>query len=84
MTGLARDEIVKNCLIDYAAEQFEVVSYQALIEAATKAGDSETAVVCQQIMLEDQMMADRIIRSLPSVVIAHVAAPETQLAAASE
>jgi ferritin-like metal-binding protein YciE len=84
MTGLAKDEIVKNCLIDYAAEQFEVVSYQALIEAARQAGDSETAVVCQQIMLEDQMMADRIIRSLPGVVADHVATPDTELAVAGE
>jgi ferritin-like metal-binding protein YciE len=26
MTGLARDEVVKNCLVDHAAEHFEVAS----------------------------------------------------------
>ncbi len=68
MTGLARDEIVKNALVDYAAENFEVASYRALIAAATEVGDLETAAVCEQIMREDQAMAERIQQSLPGIV----------------
>ncbi len=71
MTGLAEDEVVKNCLVDYAAEQFEVISYQALIEAASQIGDTQTVQVCEQIMREDQAMAERIVAALPTVISAH-------------
>lgn len=68
MTGFARDEIVKNALMDYAAEHFEVASYQALIAAATDIGETQIAATCEQIMREDQAMADRIEQNLPSIV----------------
>jgi ferritin-like metal-binding protein YciE len=71
-----RDEVVRNCLVDYAAEQFEVVAYQALIEAASQVGDVQTVRVCEQIMREDQAMADHIVRSLPIVVAAQLADQE--------
>ena len=68
MTGMYRDEIVKNFLMDYAAEQFEVASYRALIAAAREAGDPETAAVCESILNEDQAMADWLLTHLPVVV----------------
>lgn len=74
MTGPFKDEVVKNCLIDHAAEEFEVASYAALIAAANEIGDTETARICEQIMAEDQAMADRILAGLPQVVTAHLGA----------
>ena len=68
MTGLARDEIVKNFLIDHAAERFEVASYQALIAAAAEVGDQQTASTCEQILREDQAMADWLVEHLPRIV----------------
>src|SRR5215212_1396380 len=41
-TGVAEDELVKNAIADYAAEQFEIASYRALIAAAEELGDQET------------------------------------------
>lgn len=67
-TGAAQDEMVKNGLADYAAENFEVASYEALIAAATEIGDTQTASVCRQIMQEDQAMADWLQQNLPTVV----------------
>jgi ferritin-like metal-binding protein YciE len=72
MTAFAKDEVVKNCLIDHAAEQFEVASYAALIAAANEIGDPEIARMCEQNMREDQAMADRIMAGLPAVVAAHL------------
>lgn len=68
MTGFARDEMVKNCLVDHSAERFEVASYTALIEAANQIGDTETARACEQNMREDEAMAARIMQALPMVV----------------
>jgi ferritin-like metal-binding protein YciE len=73
MTGFAKDQQVKNCLIDHATEQFEVASYQALIVAANEVDDTETAATCERIMAEDQAMADRILAGLPTAVAAHLA-----------
>ena len=67
-TGPAKDELVKNALADYAAENFEVASYTALITAAQEIGDQQTAGVCQQILQEDQAMADWLEQNLPTLV----------------
>jgi ferritin-like metal-binding protein YciE len=72
MTGFARDEVVKNCLVDHSAERFEVASYTALIEAANQLGDAETATVCAQNMREDQAMATRLLQMLPMIVSTQV------------
>jgi ferritin-like metal-binding protein YciE len=67
-TGPAKDEMMKNALADYAAENFEVASYTALIRAAQDLGDQQTASVCQQILQEDQAMANWIQQNLQSLV----------------
>jgi len=75
MTGMYKDELVKNCLMDYAAEQFEVASYAALIAAATEIGDTQIVELCRQNMQEDQAMAERIMAGLPMAVAAQLGAP---------
>jgi ferritin-like metal-binding protein YciE len=67
-TGPAQDEMVKNALADYAAENFEVASYTALVQAAQALGDQQTASVCQQILQEDAAMASWIEENLPTLV----------------
>jgi ferritin-like metal-binding protein YciE len=67
-TGAAKDEMVKNALADYAAENFEVASYTALIRAAQGLGDQHTASVCQQMLQEDQEMATWLQTNLPTLV----------------
>lgn len=66
-TGAAEDEMVKNALADYAAENFEVASYTSLITAAEQVGDMQTATACRQILAEDQAMADWIVQNLPTL-----------------
>jgi ferritin-like metal-binding protein YciE len=67
-TGAARDELVKNAITDYAAENFEIASYTALIKAAQELGDQQTAQVCQQILLQEQEMANWLQQNLPTMV----------------
>jgi ferritin-like metal-binding protein YciE len=43
------DKVVKNAFMDYAAEQFEIAAYQALITAANEMGEIEVAALCRQI-----------------------------------
>jgi ferritin-like metal-binding protein YciE len=66
--GAAEDELVKNGIADYAAEHFEIASYQALITAAQARGDTQTASVCQQILADEQDMATWLAQHLPQAV----------------
>jgi ferritin-like metal-binding protein YciE len=67
-TGPAKDEMLKNALADYAAENFEVASYTALIRAAQEINEQKTAMECQQILQEDEEMARWILQNLPTLV----------------
>jgi ferritin-like metal-binding protein YciE len=67
-TGMAEDELVKNGIADYAAENFEIASYRALLTAAQVLGDEQTAQVCQQILADEQDMANWLAQHLPEAV----------------
>ncbi len=67
-TGMFRDEVVKNALSDYAAEQFEVACYRALIHAAEKEGEPDIATACADNMREDEGMARWLDQQLPIAV----------------
>lgn len=63
----AGDEVVKGAMAGYTFEHFEISAYMALAAAAEKAGDSQTASVCREILAEEQAMADWLKEQLPSV-----------------
>lgn len=67
-TGPFEDELVKNFLSDYAAEHLEIASYKALIAAAHEVGDRKTALVCEQILWEEEEMARWLEENLPMAV----------------
>jgi ferritin-like metal-binding protein YciE len=68
-TKLAKDELIKNTLHDYGTEHFEIACYTSLIAAAENLGDQETARVCQEILRDDQAMADFLFQQIPLVTI---------------
>jgi ferritin-like metal-binding protein YciE len=51
------DEIVRNFLADFAAENLEIASYRALIVAAHEAGHPKIAKICQDILDDEEEMA---------------------------
>jgi len=63
----ASDEIVKGAMAGYVFEHFEIASYTALIAAAKTAGDPETARVCEEILAQEEAMADWLAAHLPEV-----------------
>lgn len=67
-TGMAKDELVKNAIADYAAEHFEIASYTALITAAQDYGDADTVLACESIRQDEQEMAQWMEQQLPIVV----------------
>jgi ferritin-like metal-binding protein YciE len=67
-TGAAEDELVKNGLQDFAAENFEIASYKALIAAAQQIGANDVVRVCESILRDEEDMARFLEQNLPTVV----------------
>lgn len=68
MTGAFRDELVKNFLMDHAAENLEIASYSALVTAAREVGEEEIARTCEEILREEEAMAGWLRENLPTAV----------------
>lgn len=66
-TGMFRDEIMKNVLMDYAAEHFEIACYRSLIIAANELGQAEIARICEGILKEEEAMAEWLSQHLPEI-----------------
>jgi ferritin-like metal-binding protein YciE len=62
------DEIVRNFLADYSAENLEIASYRAIIAAAREAGHPRIARICQDILKDEEEMADWLYDNLPREV----------------
>ncbi len=71
--SMMSDAIVKNVHSSYAAEHFEIATYNTLRAAAEALGDNETAEICDQILVDEEMMAGWLIEQLPIVVENHLA-----------
>ncbi|MBL4918909.1 ferritin-like domain-containing protein [Szabonella alba] len=54
----AIDEVVKDCMGSYAFEHMEIIAYKVLIATADRLGDHRAVSVLQQILVEEQDMAD--------------------------
>jgi ferritin-like metal-binding protein YciE len=67
-TVVFSDELVKNALLDYGAEQFEVGAYTALVAAAEELNETEVANLCRQNLQEDEAMATWLKQRLPKIV----------------
>jgi ferritin-like metal-binding protein YciE len=67
------DEILKNCLMDVAAEHFEIACYKSLVTAARAMGDHQTAQVCEEILHEEQAMADWLEQNIPALTTEQLA-----------
>jgi ferritin-like metal-binding protein YciE len=62
------DEVVRNFLADFASENLEVASYQAIIVAARDAGHDKIARICEEILDDEEEMADWLRANLPRAV----------------
>ena len=68
-TKMAQDTLIKNTLHDYGTEHFEIACYTSLIAAAQDLGDQEMAMVCQQILREEQAMAEFLFQQIPATTV---------------
>jgi len=71
------DEVVKASLASYAFEHMEIASYRVLIAAAEAVGDLETKRVCEQILVQEEAMAQWLADHLHGTVVKFLARDET-------
>ena len=67
-TAAFLDQLVKNMLMDYGSEQFEVGCYTALSTAARALGHPDIAAACEENLKEDQEMARWLQQDRPETV----------------
>jgi ferritin-like metal-binding protein YciE len=59
MSGMfVGDEVMKGSIASSAFEAMEIASYKILIATAEQVGDQETKRVCEEILREEEAMAD--------------------------
>jgi ferritin-like metal-binding protein YciE len=69
---LAADEVLKDQLVNYAFENFEVASYRSLI-ALAEAGDFGSSLpLLQETLREEEAMAAWVLDSLPQITLKYV------------
>lgn len=56
-TGMFHDELIKNVLMDYSAEHFEIACYRSLASAAEELGQPRIVEICEEILAEEEAMA---------------------------
>lgn len=67
-TGMAKDELVKDSILDYATEYFEIASYRDLIVAGQELGYQECVDSFKEILREEEDMASWLQRQSPMLV----------------
>lgn len=70
---LVEDEVVKGALASYAFEQMEIGSYRLMVAAADAAGEPAIARVLEEILAEEQTMADWLYANLPTITVEFMA-----------
>lgn len=65
---MMHDKAIKNTLVNYATEHFEIASYKSLIETAREVGDTESIPVFEGIIAEEEDMARMIDSEMPNTI----------------
>jgi ferritin-like metal-binding protein YciE len=61
------DEVVKGAMSGYVFENIEIAMYTVLIAAAKAAGDAQTQAACEQILPQEEAMAQWLKDHLPEI-----------------
>lgn len=62
------DEVVRNFIADFATENLEIASYEAIVVAARDAGHERIARICEDILEDEEEMVDWLRSNLPRAV----------------
>ena len=78
MSGLfVGDEVMKGSIASAAFEAMEIASYRILIATAEKVGDLETKRVCEEILRDEEAMAEWLKQNVASLTQQYLRREET-------
>jgi ferritin-like metal-binding protein YciE len=78
MSGMfVGDEVMKGSIASYAFEAMEIASYRILVSTARQVGDDETARACEEILSEEEAMADWLEKNIPTLTQQYLMRQET-------
>jgi ferritin-like metal-binding protein YciE len=70
--SMLHDKMVKNVHSSYAAEHTEIATYTVLRAAASEFGDTETMTICDEILQDENNMAQWLLQQMPMVTLEHL------------
>ncbi len=70
--SMAHDKMVKNVHSSYAAEHAEIATYTIIRAAASEFGDMETVTACDEILQDENSMAQFLLEQMPIVTTEHI------------
>lgn len=70
--SMFHDKMVKNVHSSYAAEHTEIATYTVLRAAASEFGDTETMTICDEILQDENDMAQWLLQQMPTVTQEHL------------
>jgi ferritin-like metal-binding protein YciE len=76
-SGVASDEAVKAHIADYAFEHMEIACYRTLIATAKHVGDLQTQRVCEEILSQEEEMANWLGQELEGMTQTYLTRSET-------
>jgi ferritin-like metal-binding protein YciE len=68
----AADEVLKDQMVNYAFENFEIASYRSLIALADAGEFSEATTLLRETLREEEAMAAWVLDSLPGLTLKYV------------
>ncbi len=71
-TAMHNDELVKNVLMDFGSEQFEIACYRSLITAAEELNLPQVAELCRKNLQDEAAMAQFLEQLIPEVTRMHL------------
>ena len=70
--AMARDEVLKDQLVNYAFENFEIASYRSLIALSEAADFAEATPLLRETLREEEAMAAWVLDSIPDLTLKYV------------
>jgi ferritin-like metal-binding protein YciE len=70
--AFARDEVLKDQMVNYAFENFEIASYRSLIALSEAADFAEATPLLRETLREEEAMAAWVLDSIPDLTLKYV------------
>lgn len=70
--AMARDEVLKDQMVNYAFENFEIASYRSLIALSEAANFAEATPLLRDTLREEEAMAAWVLDTLPDLTLKYV------------